>query len=61
MSNVNGYPEVCVDCGKRRTCDRSGQCHECRVNEEDQLAREDTSADFSQFNDLASAERKQKR
>ena len=37
MTNVNGYPEVCTDCGKRRTCNDAGMCHECA-----QAAREDS-------------------
>jgi hypothetical protein len=29
MSNVNGYPETCTECGERRTCNELGECHEC--------------------------------
>jgi len=29
MANLNGYPETCDVCGKRRTCNSAGECHEC--------------------------------
>lgn len=33
--NINGYPETCVICDKKRTCNADGVCHECRQAELD--------------------------
>jgi hypothetical protein len=38
MSNINGYPETCTTCGKTRTCDDAGLCHECDQAERDAAA-----------------------
>lgn len=35
MANLNGYPEICVICGRKRTCDDAGLCHECDQTERD--------------------------
>lgn len=33
MKNLNGYPEKCEICGRKRTCNDAGICHECQVEE----------------------------
>jgi len=47
--NINGYPEVCHDCGRRRTCDSAGQCHECRQRDLDREAEQESAPAPSRF------------